>query len=98
MDNDKRVGKAPISDNLDEILNAAQRQALSGLEYTGWKPRFLRRPLFQEPELVMQNTTLGKTGILNKDGSIEILPGRMVREQDIRATIPPPNDPLVWTK
>jgi len=72
MDDDKRKGNSPIPENLKEILNEAQQLALPGIKYLGWEPLFLRKPLFQASELVMQNPSDGRTGILDVDGSIRI--------------------------
>jgi hypothetical protein len=98
MDREKRDGKAPLPDNLNEVLNDAQRQALTGLKYTGWKLLFLRRPLFQEPVLVVRNTHDGKMGILDKDGKIKMLRNFKIREEDIQAQMTISNNSLVWTK
>ena len=82
VDRDRRCGDAPIPDNLKDILNKAQWQALPGIEYSesGWKLQFLRRPLFQEPVPVLHNSNDGRIGILGTDGSIKIQPVIKVRE------------------
>lgn len=73
MDREKRRSDTPLPENLEEMLNEVQQQALPGIRYLGWEPRFLRKPMFQVPELVMQNTVDGKTGVLDADGSIRTL-------------------------
>lgn len=98
MDREKRKGNIPLPENLKEVLNEAQLKALSGIEYTGWELRFLRRPLFQEPVLFIQNTNNGQIGILDKDGSIKIKPNIKAREQGKQAHIPNSNESPVWTK
>ena len=98
MDRDKRKVGIPISEDLEKLLNPAQLQALSGMKYSGWEVRFLRRPLFQEPVLVVQNANDGRIGILNKDGLIKIQPYFKVREQVNLDQAPPPCNPLIWTK
>ena len=72
MDDDRRKSNSSIPENLKEILNEVQQQALPGIKYLGWKPWFLRKPMFQAPELVMQNSSDGRTGILDVDGRIRI--------------------------
>ena len=98
MDREKRKGGISIPENLKEILNEAQWQALSGIKYSGWELRFLRRPLFQDSVLVVHNSNDGRTGILEKDGSIRIQANIKVREHGSQTQTPPPSDPLVWTK
>lgn len=97
MDREKRKGNSSIPDNLKEIMSEAQVKALSGIGYSGWELRFLRRPLFQEPEIVLHNPDNGRIGILDRDGSIK-LHNIKVRDLDIQAFTPSLNAPLVWTK
>ena len=80
MGREKRKGNIPIPGNLKEFMNEAQWKALSGIEYTGWRLRFVRRPLFQEPMLFIQNPNDGRIGILDKDGNVKIQPKIKVRE------------------
>ena len=81
MDREKRKGDIPIPDNLKEMLNESQWRALSGIAYSGWELQFIRRPLFQEPVLVIYNPDGDRTGILDKDGNIKIQSGIMVRDR-----------------
>ena len=80
MDIDKRTGVEPIPDDLKEVLNKAQWQALSGIACSGWKLLFYRRPLFQEPVLVVHNTGNDSIGVLEKDGSINMQPDIRIRD------------------
>ena len=96
MDREKRKCGIPVPEKLKEMLNEAQWQAVSGIKYTGWELRFLRRPLFQDPVLVVHNSNDGRTGILEKDGSIRIQANIKVREHGSQT--PPSNNPLTWTK
>jgi hypothetical protein len=95
---ERRGGNTPIPDNLKEILNEVQWRALSGIKYSGWELRFLRRPLFQEPVLVVHNPNDGRIGVLDSDGSIKIQPDIKVSERGMQTHTPPSNNPLVWTK
>lgn len=70
MDRERRRSDTPLPENLEGILNEVQQQALPGIKYLGWEPRFLRHPMFQIPELVMQNCSDGRTGVLNAEGKI----------------------------
>ena len=88
MDRDKRKGGIPIPENMEEILNEAQWQALSGIKYSGWELQFLRRPLFQDAVLVVHNSNDGRTGILEKDGRIRIQANIKVREHGSKTQTP----------
>ena len=70
MEKEKRKGDAPFPANLKEALNDAQWQALPGITLSGWELRYLRRLLFQEPELVIYTTGGNRTGILGSDERI----------------------------
>jgi hypothetical protein len=91
VDREKRKSDIPIPPNLEEMLNEAQQQALPGIKYLGWEPRFLRKPMFQAPELVIQNSSDGRTGILDVDGRIRIQ-NIKVRKQESETRAPPPNN------
>ena len=85
MDDDRRKGNSSIPENLKEILDEAQQQALPGIKYLGWELRFLRKPMFQAPELVMQNSSDGRTGILGADGRIRIQNIKMREHEQLEA-------------
>ena len=82
MDRERRKEGNQIPDNLEELLNKNQLQALSGMKHTDWELWFVRRPLFQEPVPVVHNTKDGTIGILDKGGSIIIQTDIKVRELD----------------
>jgi len=83
---EKRKSDTSIPANLEEMLNEAQQQALPGIKYLGWELRFLRKPMFQTPELVMQNSSDGRTGILDVDGRIRIQNIKMRQHEQLRAS------------
>jgi hypothetical protein len=85
VDQEKRKGGISIPENLKEILNEAQWQALSGIKYSGWELRFLRKPVFQAPELVIQNSSDGRTGILGVDGKIKIQKIKLREHEQLQA-------------
>jgi hypothetical protein len=83
---EKRKSDTSIPENMEEILNEAQQQALPGIKYLGWEPRFLREPIFQAPELVMHNSSDSKTGILDVDGRIRIQNIKMREHEQLKAS------------
>lgn len=96
MDKEKRKGGNSIPENLEEMLNEVQRQALPGIEYLGWEPRFLRKPLFKTPALVLQNSNDGRIGILDEDGKIIIQANITVREQENQVQTPEPPSSIYY--
>ena len=86
MDRERRKGGVPIPENLIEILTEAQWQALSGIKYSGWELRFLRKPVFQAPQLVIQNSDDGRTGILDVDGKIRIQNIKIRKPEQLKAS------------
>jgi len=85
VDREKRKSDSSIPANLEEMLNEAQQQALPGIKYLAWEPRFLRKPMFQAPELVLQNSSDGRTGILDVDGKIRIQNIKMRADGQLKA-------------
>mgnify|MGYP001815265006 FL=1 len=98
MDKDQRKGSIPIPDNLDELLTKEQRQALPGLKYLGWEPCFLRKRMFLEPEMVMQNNNDKRLGVFEHDGNIRLQGDIKVRDGDKVDQATQHEDPQVWTK
>ena len=86
MYREKRKSDTSIPANLEEMLNEAQQQALPGIKYLGWELRFLRKPMFQTPELVMQNSSDGRTGILDVDGRIRIQNIKIREHEQLKAS------------
>jgi hypothetical protein len=90
VDREKRKGEISLPVNLEEMLNSAQRQALPGIEFLGWKPQFLRKSLFMSPVLVMHNAKDGRIGILDENGRLKIQTNIKVREQENLTHTPTP--------
>lgn len=80
---EKRRGMAPIPGNLRELLNAQQLTSLRQIENFGWQLHFVRRPLFQDPVVVIVSAEGDRFGTLESDGRIEIS-----NHFDIRGTNP----------
>jgi len=87
VERERRKEGILIPDNLEELLNKTQLQALSGMKHSEWELWFVRRPLFQEPVPVVHNTKDGSIGILDKDGSIRTQTDIKVRELDQAGSI-----------
>ena len=76
---DKRQDSEPIPNNRGKILNELQRFSLQRLTGFGWEIHFVRRPLFQEPVIVMRNTTDSNVGVLEANGEINMSPDITIR-------------------
>ena len=95
---EKRKSDIPLPENLPEMLNEAQRQALPGLRYSGWEPRFVRKIMFQDPVFVVHNVKEGRIGILDGSGSVKTQSNIKVRDQEIQTQPPPTRDCFARTK
>jgi hypothetical protein len=91
MDRERRKGDIPIPENLEEILNKAQRKALPGIKFSGWEPWFLRQEMFKDPVLGMRNSNDGEIAILDEDGRLRTEDDANVREEDRNSQAPPEN-------
>ncbi|TKS55012.1 hypothetical protein E4582_09720 [Luteimonas yindakuii] len=67
-------------DALRAALTPAQRAALPLLERFGWKLRFVRRPLFQDPVPILFDREGERWVTLEADGSINENPGFKLRD------------------
>ena len=86
MDNDKgdrekRHNEAPIPDNLEDWLTEEQLLALKHVESFGWQLKFIRRPAFQDPIVVLFSADGNKIGVMEKDGKIDMNPDITLREE-----------------
>ena len=80
------------------MFNKAQCQALPGVRLSGWQLCFLRRPLFQEPVLVLHHPLENHTAILDTDGKIRRQPDLRVRRTEDDSLSSHSHDPLIWTR
>ncbi|MBD2857513.1 hypothetical protein IB286_00740 [Spongiibacter sp. KMU-158] len=69
---EKRMGHPPIPERPTEFLTDLQRIALTRIENFGWKLKFIRRPLFQTPLVVVENAVGKKIGVLEEDGELNL--------------------------
>ena len=72
MGKNRRSVNKLTTDEVYSTLNSKQLAALKECQYFGWRLKFIRRPLFQEPIPVIYNPGIDKIGILDADGSIRI--------------------------
>ena len=78
---EKRAGKAPVPSDLKDILNEIQMTSLRQIENFGWQLHFVRRPLFQDPVVVIVSAEGDRFGTLEADGRIEIKTRFDVRDE-----------------
>lgn len=83
---ERRIGVDAIPEDLQARLTEPQRHALSQLEGFGWSIKFVRRPLFQDPVIVLVDPSGEKHAVLTEDGSIDRDPDFIVRGDE--AAIP----------
>ena len=80
MDNDKRTGQEAIPDNLDDWLTPDQKQMLHQIESFGWRLKYIRRPVFQDPIVILISDDGKKIGVLEKDGRVNMEPDITIRD------------------
>lgn len=80
MDQDKRHNSEPIPSNLEDWLTQDQVMALKQVENFGWSLKFVRRPAFQDPVVVLYSADGNKIGVMGKDGKIDMNPDIKVRD------------------
>ena len=80
MNDEKRKGDQPVPEHVKDYLNTAQLAELHSIESFGWKLKYIRRPLFQEPVVVVVNAQGNSIGVLEDDGRLNLEPGIDTRE------------------
>jgi len=76
---EKRERKKPLPPNVKKFLNDAQQSQLSTIEGFGWNLKFIRRPLFQNPVVVVVSPDGHSVGILEDDGRLNLEPDIEIR-------------------
>jgi hypothetical protein len=84
MTRDRRKNNEPNQENVGKILNRKQLNALRECQYFGWKLKFVRSPLFQDPVPVLYNDRIDKIGILDPDGNINMDLELQIRNSESR--------------
>ena len=68
---ERRVGIEAIPEDLQALMTELQRHALKQLEGFGWSIKFVRRPLFQDPVILLVDPSGERHAVLTEDGSID---------------------------
>ena len=82
MTKDRRSGKPPIPQNIHALLSIEQKNALAELRGFGWVIDYVRRPLFQQPRVVMRDPKTGRQALILEDGSVDHNPLELVKRND----------------
>lgn len=68
---ERRTGQPPVPPDIGSHLTDLQRAALARVESFGWSVEFVRRPLFQDPVVVLTDPTRDRHVVLIEDGSLD---------------------------
>lgn len=77
---EKRRDADPIPKNLEDWLSQDQLDALKQLGNFGWQLKFIRRPAFQDPIVIVYSRDKDEFGVLEKDGKIDMDSGITIRD------------------
>ena len=83
---ERRENKQLTKDEVKKVLNKKQLATLIECQYFDWVLKFIRRPLFQEPVLVIYNTKYTLIGVLDQDGRINLDTEIMLRTSKTQDT------------
>ena len=81
MDKNRRKGLPPIPDNARDYLTPQQLKALRDMKPLGVTLFAIRRPLFQEPTVIVRLITRDKYGVMLKNGKIDYLADITIRRE-----------------
>jgi hypothetical protein len=82
MSKERRNGKPPVPDNIRALLSIEQKKALAELEGFGWVIDYVRRPLFQQPRVIMRDPKSGKVNMILEDGTVDYNPQEVAKRAD----------------
>ena len=77
---DRRVGKKAVPDELPDFLNDQQLLAYRGMERFGWYIKYIRRPLFQRQVCILSNPEGTVLAVLEDNGNINQQPDITIRD------------------
>lgn len=80
MENEKRHNDDPIPKNLGDWLSQDQLDALKQIENFGWQLKFIRKPAFQDPIVIIYCPDGNKIGLLERNGKIDMKPDIVLRD------------------
>ena len=81
MEKSRRKNQFPVPKNLTDYLTREQLKALPELRKKGVTLFAVRRPLFQEPAVIVELLAKNRYGVLLKDGGVDYFPDIKIREQ-----------------
>lgn len=76
---DKRKGVEPVPEDVEAHLNEPQLCRLRSIEGFGWRIKYIRRPLFQTPVIIVVNSEGDEIGTLEEDGGLNLKPDIEIR-------------------
>lgn len=76
---DKRGSQDPVPSNLEKFLTDAQLESLYHFEDFGWRLVFVRRPLFDQPTVVLLSPEGKQHATIEDDGSLNLDPKIFLR-------------------
>ena len=76
---ERRRGLKPVPYNLVEYLTREQIKSLGALRQQGLVLFAVRRPLFQDPTVILKNLVKEKYHVLLKDGTVDYIPDIKIR-------------------
>lgn len=76
---ERRRGESAIPCNLRSYLNDEQRRVLRQVGGFGWKLAIIRRPLFQDPVVIISDADEKQYSVLQGDGAIDAEPNIFIR-------------------
>jgi hypothetical protein len=68
---ERRQGQKAVPDDVFTRMTELQRLALARLESFGWSIRLVRRPLFEDPVIVVSDPTGKDVAVLDEEGQLD---------------------------
>ena len=79
---EKRIGTKPVPDEPLEYLNEAQRFTYHRMKASGWRIKFIRRPMYQNPVCVMTDPDDSTLAVIERNGFLNRHPDIPLRSDE----------------
>ena len=69
---ERRNGSKAVPDDVHQLINEKQSTKYHNLQLSGWKCKFIRRPMFQRPVCIMTNSEETQLAVIEEDGTFNM--------------------------
>lgn len=69
---ERRGRMSPVPENICALLNQKQKDALREVENQGWTLAFVRRPILEDPTVVVSDADGSRFAVVDRSGTVDM--------------------------